>query len=136
MIIALELYRGDNGKYPFEGSGYSYGLTNNNQITGNYNINLYGLFSPNYLSKYMKTSPKVPANSYTQNSNAWMYASNPNGRWKCVGDSNSSKPKQMIWIWASNPLLYNAFPELNFLQVDYGLNNNWETLITKCLPIY
>jgi type II secretion system protein G len=53
MISALELYRGDNGKYPYEGQSYYYVVKNNN--TSDYNPGDLDLFSPTYLSKYMKT---------------------------------------------------------------------------------
>ncbi len=116
MINALELYRGDNGKYPYEGESYSYAISNANSIEQlTYNDDLFS----NYLSKYMKTWPKVPANSYAQASVAWRYISNGTNSsvanlYRCKGDS--ALPKYMIWIYANNPLLFNAFPELNTIE--------------------
>ncbi len=135
MISALELYRGDNGKYPFEGEFYVYGIKNNNNIYAPYGE----LFSPTILSKYMKAKPKVPANSYTQDREVWWYTSNPatlgtNNVYRCVDDTEI--PKYTIWITSENPLLFNAFPELKNPEVKFGGIGAFVPVLTsKCFSL-
>ncbi len=141
MINALELYRGDNGKYPYEGFTYRYHVQNNNMSI----ISSGGeLFSPSILSKYMKTRPKVPANSYNQKSIAWSYFANPttdnpedNYFFRCTGDS--ALPKYLILIYANNPLLFKAFPELKTLESDDDIFfedfSTFDPVYTKCFSL-
>jgi hypothetical protein len=95
FIIALELYKSDNGKYPNEGIGDSYRRNmNNSEWTADINL-------PSLLNKYLVNTPKIK-DSTTSASTAYTYWVNNALNllvYKCEGD-NSLPP---FVIFLNNP---------------------------------
>ena len=115
---ALELYKSEIGTYPYEGSLVISRVLNDNSDAG------FGTPSlSTVLSKYMKTLPQVPKNSYSATGYAWEFIVNPPApntpSWRCEGDV--SMPKYVILFYNTNPAIFNNyFNSLPGTEVYFG----------------
>lgn len=145
LISALEMYRNDNQKYPYEnepsmsgdGSAYYYHI-NNDRVEYSGNTPLSGI-----LSRYMKKMPYIPNNSYPDiSSNSYPSSIEPVFSYYPKLDSLSNRrckgdltvPKYVILIKQSNPMLYNAFLDWPNLEILSG--GTWsESSFSKCFSL-
>ena len=105
FVNALEMYKNDNGKYPFESTlsqRYAYQAFNNPQKTP---IETIGSGLPALMSKYMKILPNPRGKDDNE---AWIFFVNTDvlgaQKFRCTGDIRI--PKYIIvisdYFWGSN----------------------------------
>lgn len=138
LVNALELYKNDNGIYPYEDGSVGRNVTayiNNSNSEG---VNVTVPFLSTFLyPKYLKSLPQVPANSYAQTYNAWRYQVNSPTlfrQYRCVGDVNL--PKYVISFTPQNPFISSIFSDLADTE---SLTSSGDTWIlspgTKCFSL-
>ncbi len=146
LVKALELYKADNGEYPYEKqasavstSNYSAGMLNNQTetvTTGD------ALLSTLLIPKYIKKLPTPPNNSFSGPS--WTYRTNfkrsGSGLFvnSCFDDGaldrdDSRVPKYVVYVGPNNPIV-NQFNEWSFLRAWYS-TSGYTDLTDRCFSL-
>jgi len=163
FILALEMYKSDNGMYPADSSDgsyplrtsiYTYGRDTSNGDTGTLAspttaiTTAKKLTDPTILGNYISSTPQMINPRSTNIKSAYTYVLNPpegaitnySRRYRCLGDT--SIPEYVIYIYNQsgihNPLMYEAFPNWPIAEYNKGDNNGtfwWPMTYTRCFSL-
>ncbi len=126
LVVALELYKTENGKYPYETEGYLAEIRPTGEvITPSTKTQLSVL-----LSNYIKTLPKTPDGmNYAYYSNV---QNNSQYRYRCAGETNFP-PYVLYFTTASGPISVKGITDLPSMEALYT-NGTWNTSLSsiKC----
>jgi hypothetical protein len=105
MINALELYKAENGKYPYQDEYYYHLVQQNGSIENP--VGKPSLFDESLLGKYMNSGPEPINKDLSSSAYSWQYYSNPttytfpNFLYRCKGDTTT--PKYIIKVVQADP---------------------------------
>jgi prepilin-type N-terminal cleavage/methylation domain-containing protein len=116
LVNALELYRADNGVYPYENTSvslnnYYHQYYQNDTVVSN--ATSLDVLLGNYLKKLPKriTPSASAALVYT-----YMTNTNPSSQWKCAGSTRL--PPYLIYVSSSDPIVFKAVSDWKIANVN------------------
>jgi prepilin-type N-terminal cleavage/methylation domain-containing protein len=128
LIFALELYKDDNGNYPYDTVNYAYGKKLDG--TESFSLAYNSLLDTTVLGKYISATPEVVSPIPGNNSYSWRYEINwgsPNAfnaHYRCEGDTVT--PKQVLLVFENNNNYnFDAVSDWKFAESKSGGVGNW-----------